>query len=375
MNKRFLAVILVYLWTLSVWAFPEYDIGNIYKGLSRDNDSLASPICYVESKSTEEIVLEKAIEYRRKSAGDKVLRQSSDPHTLRYTNSDGSVTYWKSTDLNATVTEDSSTDYWGRGESQEYGVMPITRTDEGLLLFDKSENQYVSKFNNGTAYYIPKNLSDYTLELNVQYKLGPIPTQWVFAKYESGIDFRMAVTNYKGDVSLDLILNQPVSLVNYIYYSVPAERYLVDYNDAQGKRGLLILSDQGTVIKNYSRFNPGNVITFYPFAERYVTTWGGFPYRHVIDLMDGEIKAALTIEHIDLAFVNDSLLAVVSTAKRIGIVDVLNGILIQDFSDYNRVHNIEWVHFQKKGKEFVIGDNSKDSKVTRKRFILENSGS
>lgn len=360
MSKRILvAVIVCYIFSFRLWAFPVYDVGSGFFGFTRTNHEIKSSFQYAEAETSDgNMIRQKNIE-AKKNKEYKVLWQNSDPYYLKYTNSDGSAVYWKTTKLHTSKSGDNWQDAMGsQGINMEYQVMPIDVTDEGVLLFDPDNSQYVYKLDDGNSFSISKDISEYRIMNNIHYELGAKPKQWVFVKHNSGLDFSMAIVNHDGSVSMKLACNQPVSRISRIYCNLPAERYLVDYSDKQGKRGLLILSHSGVVIRNYSNYNPGNVIAFYENAAQYVTTRNEFSSRHVIDLTDGEIKVELKIEHLDLAFSNGSLRAIVCSGRHLGIIDALKGVLIQDLSDFNRDYRIEWVRFQNMGKDVFIAERS-----------------
>lgn len=361
MNYKILVTAVVfYMYTFCIWAFPVYDVGSGFLGFARDIDKVEYALDYAETDS----VMDKPIRQNYTDTSNnkeyKTLWQCYDPYYIKYTNQSGSVTYWKTSELHASVNGDDWGDASGNPQNnKEYQVMPIDVTDHGVLLFDRANSQYVYKLDNGLSFPISGDLSEHQLYRSIHYKLGSKPQQWVFTKHDTGSDFRLVVVNFDGSIPMNTTCNQSVARINRIYCNLPAERYLVDYSDEHSKRGLLILSNRGTVIKNHINYNPGNAITFYDEAEQYVTTRNEFNSKHVIDLKDGEINAEIKAEHLDLAEVNGSLMAVVSSGRYFGVVSLLDGIIIHDMSDFRRDFQIEWVRIKNEGTEVVFAERSR----------------
>lgn len=125
-TKVLVAVMMSFIFSFSLWAFPIYDIGNGFLGLTQSNDKSSNSIQYLQSGSSEEHPVTDKVKNVNEAKAYRTLWQCYDPYYLRCSNDDGSITYWKTSELHTTISDDSWGDAMGSPETnEEYRVIPI----------------------------------------------------------------------------------------------------------------------------------------------------------------------------------------------------------------------------------------------------------
>lgn len=192
---------------------------------------------------------------------------------------------------------------------------------------------------------------------------------WTWVRTGDDLGFEMAIVNYDGILISHWQTNLMISNLNQIYVNSSIGRFVIDYIGINNKRGLLILSNEGNIVKNYPDYNPGNLISFYPLAQKYIATREGFSVRHIIDMECGEIVAELHNNNIDLAMINNTLVAVAGTGKYACIFTVADGQLLQDMTDFSREYEVSRVRFSGNGEVIMYYEKQPSKSTVVKHYL------
>jgi hypothetical protein len=370
-NTVFVLAIVLSTFTSMMWAYPVYDIGMGFLGLNRSTEDLGGVQYRFQGIVSKDLSISSKSNDPQDVSSFKKLMMCYNPYYLRCERYNTGITLWKSENLFASVSDDSWGDVSGSPQdSVEYQILPIDAHSTGILLFDRTNNQYVFKLDAGDEIRLPKAVSDYRLVNNVQVKLSPKMNSWTWVQTGDDVGFEMAIVSYDGRLISQWQTNLYISNINQIYANPSNSRYVIDYNGANDKRGMLILSAEGGIVKNYPDYNPGNVISFYPFAQSYIATREGFSKRHILDLESGEIVAEIHNNNIDLAIIDNSLVAVAGTGKYVCIFTVVDGQLLQDMTDLSREYEVSRVRFYGNGEEMMYCEKQPNKSTEVKRYLL-----
>ncbi|MDD3536135.1 MAG: hypothetical protein PHC50_08335 [Candidatus Cloacimonetes bacterium] len=358
------------------WAYPIYEIGGNFKGLDKSyTKTLTKKYIYQGTVSEEDYrITPKRVEPPLEPLYE--LYACFNPPYWRLTDEKGK-TLWKTSDFDVDFDNDSEQ---GPNANNEYSFSyPFLQSREGILFFNSKKNCRVLKKYDGREIDLPKYLNDYYQYDYLFYDYPESPVKkilWVKHWMEDQPDARFALTvmNFDGVVENHLETDIQIREIDQFYFDLNYSRMLFEYKDMkepQGNPGLMILSTDGTLIKHYPNYDPGNVIRFDPQAPDYTITRESTYRPHIINLRNGEIVAEIAGRKIDLCQVDSTLIALVNRNPAISLIDVLTGKLLQDFSDYNRSYEITIVRISPNGKDIWFEEKYPDKSTSIKHYRLE----
>ncbi len=359
-----------------VWAYPIYEIGGNFKGLDKSYaKTLTKKYVYQGTVSVEDFrITPKRVDPPLEPLYD--LYASFDPPYWRLADEKGK-TLWKTSDFDVDFDNDSEQ---GPDANNEYSFSyPFLQSREGVLFFNSKKNCRVLKKYDGREIELPAYLNDYYQYDYLFYDYPESPVKkilWVKHWMEDQPDARFALTvmNFDGVVENHLETDIQIREIDQFYFDLNYSRMLFEYKDMkepQGNPGLMIFSTDGTMIKHYPNYDPGNVIRFDPQAPDYAITREDYNQNHIIDLRNGEIVASFIGRRIGISQIEDTLIVAVYLGGSVGVVNALTGKLIQNFSDYSRDYEITSIRISQDTKNIWFTEKYPDKSTSIKHYRLE----
>lgn len=385
-KKHFLLIIVSFCFSISVlWAYPIFDLNSSsLNGLDQsESKNLSAKYVFQKNITSQDFSLinssEEAHSYISRSSH---LFKCFDPYYLKLVDNKGR-TLWKTSTLYVNR-DDNTWDRVGSPEiNREYQVGATETLENALLLYDLQSNCYVLKKDNGEEIRYPSEISNYWIRQPWNEKgYVTLNNKFIFLQFGDGeyfasVPFEIAILGHNGDLQgickTDLIIKN----IQDMYLNSSQNCLLITYFDKSNSEGLLIISMDGKLIRNYPNFNPGNIIRFNSKAPDYaMLRLSEIKGRCILNTVSGEIVAGFDYDHLDMAQVDSTLIAITGNGPFVVVFDVLSGEIIQDFTDHSdplslRNTKILGVQISKDAKEIRYAVKKTDKAVQYLEYIMK----